>query len=82
VKALVKAVPGPGLELTEVPDPTPGPGDVLLRVLRTGICGTDLHIEACDLVSGESHLICGMCHNCRAGRRHLCANTIGLSTAR
>jgi len=113
VKALVKAVRGPGLELTEVPDPAPGPGDVLLRVLRTGICGTDLHIESWDewaantikaplvvghefvgevvevgaavtkvkvgdLVSGEGHLICGVCRNCRAGRRHLCANTIGL----
>jgi threonine 3-dehydrogenase len=113
VKALVKGVQGPGLELTEVPDPAPGPGDVLLRVLRTGICGTDLHIDAWDewaantikaplvvghefvgevvevgaavtkirvgdLVSGEGHLICGLCRNCRAGRRHLCANTIGL----
>jgi threonine 3-dehydrogenase len=113
VQALVKATQGPGLELTEVPDPAPGPGEVLLRVLRTGICGTDLHIEAWDewaantikaplvvghefvgevvevgaavtkvkpgdLVSGEGHLICGMCRNCRAGRRHLCANTIGL----
>jgi threonine 3-dehydrogenase len=113
VKALVKVVQGPGLELTEVPDPAPGPGDVLLRVLRTGICGTDLHIDAWDewaantikaplvvghefvgevvevgaavtkirvgdLVSGEGHLICGLCRNCRAGRRHLCANTIGL----
>jgi threonine 3-dehydrogenase len=113
VKALVKATAAPGLELAEVPDPKPGPGDVLLRVLRTGICGTDLHIESWDewaantiqaplvvghefvgevvevgaavtrvrvgdLVSGEGHLICGMCRNCRAGRRHLCANTVGL----
>ncbi|HVK25627.1 MAG TPA: L-threonine 3-dehydrogenase [Actinokineospora sp.] len=113
MKALVKVAPGPGLELVEVPDPTPGPGDVLLRVLRTGICGTDLHIDAWDewaaktikapltlghefvgevveigaavtkvkvgdLVSGEGHLVCGTCRNCRAGRRHLCANTVGL----
>jgi threonine 3-dehydrogenase len=113
VKALVKAIQGPGLELTEVPEPEPGPGDVLVRVLRTGICGTDLHIQSWDewaakeiepplvvghefvgevvevgaavtkvkvgdLVSGEGHLICGMCRNCRAGRRHLCANTVGL----
>ena len=112
MKALVKAAQGPGLELTEVPDPAPGPGDVLLRVLRTGICGTDLHIESWDewaantikpplvvghefvgevvevgaavtkvkvgdLVSGEGHLICGTCRNCKAGRRHLCANTVG-----
>lgn len=113
MKALVKVAPGPGLELVDVPDPRPGPGDILLRVLRTGICGTDLHIDAWDdwaaktikapltlghefvgevveigaavtkvkvgdLVSGEGHLVCGTCRNCRAGRRHLCANTIGL----
>jgi threonine 3-dehydrogenase len=114
MKALVKLVEGPGLQLTDVPDPTPGPGDVVVRVLRTGICGTDLHIEAWDdwaaktitttplvvghefvgevveigaavssvqvgdLVSGEGHLVCGKCRNCKAGRRHLCANTRGL----
>ena len=113
MKALVKGAPGPGLELVDVPDPTPGPGDVLLRVKRTGICGTDLHIDSWDewaartikaplvlghefvgevvevgaavtrvkpgdLVSGEGHIVCGTCRNCRAGRRHLCANTIGL----
>ncbi|KAA2256938.1 L-threonine 3-dehydrogenase [Solihabitans fulvus] len=113
MKALVKGSAGPGLELTEVPDPRPGPGDVLLRVLRTGICGTDLHIDSWDdwaartiktplvvghefvgevvevgaavtgvrvgdLVSGEGHLVCGSCRNCKAGRRHLCANTRGL----
>ncbi|MCP2259944.1 L-threonine 3-dehydrogenase [Streptoalloteichus tenebrarius] len=48
VKALVKTAAGPGLELTEVPDPRPGDNDVLIRVLRTGICGTDLHIESWD----------------------------------
>lgn len=113
MKALVKVARGPGLELTEVPDPQPGPGDVMLRVLRTGICGTDLHIDSWDewaattitpplvighefvgevvrigssvtkvnvgdLVSGEGHLVCGTCRNCKAGRRHLCKNTIGL----
>src|SRR3954464_14822524 len=113
MKALVKLVQGPGLELTDVPDPTPGAGDVVVRVLRTGICGTDLHIDAWDdwaaktirtplvvghefvgsvvevgpavtgvkvgdLVSGEGHLVCGTCRNCKAGRRHLCANSRGL----
>jgi threonine 3-dehydrogenase len=113
MKALVKVVEGPGLEFTEVPDPQPGPGDVVVRVLRTGICGTDLHIDAWDdwaaktirtplvlghefvgevveiganvtgvkvgdLVSGEGHIVCGTCRNCKAGRRHLCANTRGL----
>ncbi len=113
MKALVKVAQGPGLELTDVPEPETGPGDVLIRVLRTGICGTDLHIQSWDewaantikpplvlghefvgevvevgaavtkvkvgdLVSGEGHLVCGTCRNCKAGRRHLCANTIGL----
>ena len=113
MQALVKVAAGPGLELTEVPDPTPGADDVLVRVLRTGICGTDLHIDSWDewaartvraplvighefvgevvevgaavtgvrvgdLVSGEGHLVCGTCRNCKAGRRHLCANTRGL----
>ncbi|ALG07135.1 L-threonine 3-dehydrogenase [Kibdelosporangium phytohabitans] len=113
MKALVKLVEGPGLEFTDVPDPEPGPNDVVVRVLRTGICGTDLHIDAWDdwaaktirtplvvghefagevveigqavtatkigdLVSGEGHLVCGTCRNCKAGRRHLCANTRGL----
>jgi len=117
MKALVKVAAGPGLELTDVPDPAAGPGDVLVRVLRTGICGTDLHIDAWDdwaarnisaplvlghefvgevvetgasvtgvevgdLVSGEGHLVCGTCRNCKAGRRHLCANTLGLGVHR
>jgi len=113
MKALVKVDRAPGLELTEVPDPVVGPGDVAVRVLRTGICGTDLHIDSWDdwaartiaaplvvghefagevveigsavtsvrvgdLVSGEGHLVCGGCRNCKAGRRHLCARTRGL----
>src|SRR5437762_6449197 len=45
LKALVKAKAEPGLWLQDVPEPKPGPGDVLIRVLRTGICGTDLHID-------------------------------------
>jgi threonine 3-dehydrogenase len=48
MRALVKTGPRPGLALTEVPTPTAGPGQVLVRVLRTGICGTDLHIESWD----------------------------------
>jgi threonine 3-dehydrogenase len=48
VRALVKTKPGPGLELVEVPIPEVGLGDVLVRVKVTGICGTDLHIEAWD----------------------------------
>lgn len=48
MRALVKTKPGPGLELVEVPIPEVGLGDVLVRVRVTGICGTDLHIEAWD----------------------------------
>ncbi len=115
--ALVKTAPGQGLELTQVPDPHPGINDVLIRVQRTGICGTDLHIESWDpwaartihpplvighefvgeivevgsnvsdfgpgdLVSGEGHVVCGRCRHCLAGRRHLCARSIGLGVGR
>ena len=115
--ALVKTAPGPGLELTEVPEPSIGINDVLVRVQRTGICGTDLHIAAWDpwaartihpplivghefvgeivavgsnvsdfrpgeIVSGEGHVVCGRCRHCLAGRRHLCAHTIGLGVGR
>jgi threonine 3-dehydrogenase len=115
--ALVKTAPGPGLELREVAIPEIGINDVLIRVRRTGICGTDLHIDAWDawaaktivpplvvghefvgevveigsnvsdiapgdLVSGEGHVVCGRCRHCLAGRRHLCARTIGLGVGR
>src|SRR5512146_610437 len=46
--ALVKTAPGPGLSLTTVPRPEIGINDVLIRVHKTGICGTDLHIESWD----------------------------------
>src|SRR6188474_2881869 len=115
--ALVKSGPGPGLELRDVPIPSVGINDILIRVHKTGICGTDLHIESWDawaaktivpplvvghefvgeivevganvadfapgdLVSGEGHVVCGRCRHCLAGRRHLCANTIGLGVGR
>lgn len=44
MKALVKLADAPGLTLTDVPEPTIGDRDVLIKVDRTGICGTDLHI--------------------------------------
>ncbi len=115
--ALVKTGPGPGLSLETVPQPTFGINDVLIRVHKTGICGTDLHIEGWDawaartihppmvighefvgeivevgsnvadfrpgdLVSGEGHVVCGRCRHCLAGRRNLCAHTIGLGVDR
>ena len=45
MRALVKQEAGPGLVMTEVPEPEIGINDVLIRVDRTGICGTDLHID-------------------------------------
>src|SRR5437764_8014268 len=44
VKALVKAHSEPGLWLQDIPEPVIGINDVRIRVLRTGICGTDVHI--------------------------------------
>ena len=117
VKALVKQKPEEGLWLEEMPEPEIGINDVLIRVRKTGICGTDLHIfgwdawaqktitvpmvvghefvgevvsfgsnvsdfAVGDLVSGEGHVVCGRCRNCMAGRRHLCAHSIGLGVNR
>jgi threonine 3-dehydrogenase len=48
MKALVKVKPEPGLSYEDVPVPEIGRGDVLIKVLRTGICGTDLHIYSWD----------------------------------
>jgi threonine 3-dehydrogenase len=117
VKALYKPAAAPGFELVDRPEPEAGEHEVKIRVLRTGICGTDLHIEAWDdwaagaidaplvpghefcgevvgagagvrdvavgdLVSGEGHVVCGTCRNCRAGRRHLCIRTSSIGVNR
>jgi threonine 3-dehydrogenase len=117
MRALVKAKAAEGLWLEDVPEPEIGVNDVLIRVRKTGICGTDLHIygwdawaqktipvpmvvghefvgevaavgsnvsdfQIGDLVSGEGHVVCGRCRNCMAGRRHLCAHSIGLGVQR
>ena len=42
--ALVKTTAGAGLELRQVSVPEPGPGEVLIKVHKTAICGTDVHI--------------------------------------
>ena len=93
--ALVKAQAEPGLWLEEVAEPEIGINDVLIRVHKTGICGTDLHIHSWDdwaqrtiqvpMVVGNEfvgHVVCGRCRNCMAGRRNLCAHTIGLGVNR
>lgn len=115
--ALFKPYGAPGLELCERPEPDVGDYDVKIRVERTGICGTDLHIESWDnwaagavtapiipghefygevvavggqvrdvrvgaRVSGEGHIVCGICRNCRAGRRQMCIRTLGVGVNR
>ena len=117
MKALVKQQAAPGIWLEDIPEPKVGPNDVLIKIAKTAICGTDMHIykwdawaqktipvpmavghEYCgrivelgsevkglksgDRVSGEGHITCGYCRNCRAGRRHLCRNTIGVGVNR
>jgi threonine 3-dehydrogenase len=54
VKALAKTRPGPGLELIERPAPSPGPGEVLLRVEAASICGTDHHLFTWDEWAAEN----------------------------
>ncbi len=53
MRALVKARPGPGVELITKPEPHPGPDEVVLKVANAGICGTDLHIFHWDRWSQE-----------------------------
>ena len=48
MRAILKETAGPGLTMKEVPIPEPGPDDVLIRVLKTSICGTDVHIDKWD----------------------------------
>ncbi len=117
MRAIAKTDAKPGLALVEVPVPAPGINDVLIRVKRTSICGTDVHIynwdswaektirpplvighefvgeiaavgsnvqgfKVGDLVDGEGHIVCGVCRNCLAGRRHLCKDTKGVGVNR
>lgn len=117
MKALVKAKAEEGIWMDDVPEPAVGHNDVKIRIHKTAICGTDVHIynwddwaqatipvpmtvgheymgeiveigeevrgiEIGDRVSGEGHITCGHCRNCRAGRRHLCRNTVGVGVNR
>ncbi|MDA8242667.1 MAG: L-threonine 3-dehydrogenase [Elusimicrobia bacterium] len=117
MKALVKAKPEKGLWLEDVPKPEPADNEVLIRIKKTAICGTDVHIYQWDewaqktipvpmhvghefvgeiaalgkavkghfvgeRVSGEGHIVCGHCRNCKAGHRHLCINTKGVGVNR
>lgn len=117
MKALAKLHSKPGIWITQFDMPALGHNDLLIRIHKTAICGTDMHIyqwdqwaqdtipvpmvvgheyvgEVVDMgqevrgfsvgdrVSGEGHITCGHCRNCRAGRRHLCRNTAGVGVDR
>lgn len=117
MNALVKLKPEPGLWLQKVPVPQPDVNDVLIRITKTAICGTDLHIyrwdnwaqrtivppmtigheyvgrvaalgrevrgfSIGDRVTGEGHIACGYCRNCRRGRQHICENSVGVGVNR
>lgn len=117
MRSLIKAKREPGIWMEDVPMPEYGVNDVLIKIGKTAICGTDIHIYSWDdwaqatipvpmtvghefygeiveigqevkgmkpgqRVSGECHLTCGHCRNCRAGRRHLCRNTLGVGVNR
>ncbi len=117
MKSLVKAKSEVGIWMQDTPEPKYGPNDVLIKIRKTSICGTDVHIYNWDdwakrtipvpmvvgheyvgtiaamgsevkglkigeRVSGEGHIICGHCRNCRAGRIHLCPNTVGVGVNR
>lgn len=117
MKALIKLKAEPGIWMGDVPMPSYGVNEVLIKIQRTAICGTDIHIykwdewaqkniqvpmhvghefagkiveigsevkgfNIGDRVSGEGHITCGHCRNCRAGRRHLCPLTIGVGVNR
>ncbi len=117
MKALVKARAERGIWMQDIPEPEVGHNDALIKVHRSAICGTDIHIynwdawasrtipvpmavgheysgeivalgsevrgfSIGDRVSGEGHITCGHCRNCRAGRRHLCRNTQGVGVNR
>jgi len=117
MKALVKARPETGLWMEHVPVPEPGPDEVLIKVRKSAICGTDVHIWKWDewsaktvpvpmvvghefsgeivdtgktvanynigqRVTGEGHIVCNKCRNCRAGRGQLCHNTLGVGVSR
>ena len=117
MRTLSKTKREPGIWMTDAPKPQVGHNDVLIRIRKTAICGTDMHIYNWDdwsqktipvpmtvgheyvgtvetmgdevrglrigqRVSGEGHIVCGHCRNCRAGRRHLCRNTSSVGVTR
>lgn len=117
MKALAKLKAEEGIWMTDAPVPEVGHNDLLIKIRKTAICGTDVHIynwdewsqktipvpmvvgheyvgevvgigqevkgfSIGDRVSGEGHITCGHCRNCRGGRTHLCRNTVGVGVNR
>jgi len=117
MKAIIKKSPELGLWIEDVPKPEIKTHEVLIKIRKTAICGTDLHIylwndwarkniplpltighefmgevveigsavkhvKIGDRVSGEGHITCGYCRNCRGGRQHLCQKSIGVGIQR
>jgi len=117
MKAICKTNAEAGLTQIKAEVPVPSTNEVLIKILKTAICGTDLHIyqwddwakntikpplvighefvgeiaetgegvthyKPGDIVSGEGHITCGNCRNCRAGQRHLCNKTLGIGIHR
>ncbi len=117
MKVLSKSKPEEGIWMDEAPIPDVGHNDVRIKVRKTAICGTDIHvynwnawasktipvpmtvghefvgiveavgsevrgIKPGERVSAEGHITCGHCRNCRAGKRHLCRNTVGVGVNR
>ncbi len=117
MKALAKLKAEEGIWMTNVPQPELGHNDIMIKIRKTAICGTDVHIynwdewsqktipvpmvvgheyvgevvaigqevkgfNIGDRVSGEGHITCGHCRNCRGGRTHLCRNTVGVGVNR
>src|SRR3954452_7179086 len=59
MRALVLDAPGRDLRLTELPDPVPGDGQVLLRVRACGVCRTDLHVRDGEVLQTRAPLVLG-----------------------
>jgi len=118
MKALIKDKAESGIWLTDVTKPEPGPNDVIIKIKKTAICGTDIYIynwdewaqehikiplvvghefvgevveigkevksyfSVGDRVSGEGHIACGHCRNCRSGRSHICRSNVSVGVTR
>lgn len=114
MKAIMKKEPREGVWMDEIEIPQPGDNDLLIKISKTSICGTDIHLylwdevaqnnlpipsvighefvgtvagmgrnvkgfKEGDRVSGEGHIVCGRCRQCRTGMSVLCPNTVNIA---